>query len=82
MGGEEGSIVSIDLQVRKRAGRAGGPTTRAGLRTPPPPARGLQENEPVLSDLKFGPGDGSLQYYLYNWQCPAVRSEDVGLVLL
>jgi hypothetical protein len=42
----------------------------------------LMENGPVLRDLKFGPGDGSLQYYLYNWQCPAVPSEAVGLVLL
>lgn len=42
----------------------------------------LQENAPVLRDLKFGPGDGCLNYYLYNWQCPPVTSEGVGLVLL
>ena len=68
----------LDLQVRGR-GRAG---PRRGQRATDARSPRLQENESVLSDLKFGPGDGSLQYYLYNWQCPAVRSEDVGLVLL
>lgn len=42
----------------------------------------LMENSAVLRELKFGPGDGSLQYYLYNWQCPPVSSDAVGLVLL
>ena len=41
------------------------------------------ENAPaLLKELKFGPGDGHLQYYLYNWQCPEMEPADVGLVLL
>ncbi|CAM9365596.1 unnamed protein product, partial [Choristocarpus tenellus] len=32
--------------------------------------------------LKFGIGDGHLQYYLYNWRCPEISSNEVGLVLL
>ena len=27
------------------------------------------ENETFLSKLKFGSGDGSLNYYLFNWKC-------------
>ena len=42
----------------------------------------IMENDPsLLKDLKFGPGDGHLQYYLYNWQCPEVEPREVGLVL-
>jgi glycylpeptide N-tetradecanoyltransferase len=41
------------------------------------------ENAPsLLKELKFGPGDGHLQYYLYNWRCPEMEPADVGLVLL
>ncbi len=42
----------------------------------------LMENKTILEPLKFGIGDGNLQYYLYNWRCPAMESEDMGLVLL
>ena len=35
-----------------------------------------------LKPLKFGEGDGHLQYYLYNWRCPTVTPNNVGLVLL
>ena len=42
----------------------------------------LMENRQIFSDLKFGIGDGNLQYYVYNWACPGMKSEDVGLVLL
>lgn len=42
----------------------------------------LAENGPVFEDLKFGQGDGFLQYYLYNWKCPEMKNSDVGLVLL
>ena len=32
------------------------------------------ENDAFLKELKFGIGDGHLQYYLYNWRCaPAPR---------
>ena len=40
------------------------------------------ENGEVLSELKFGIGDGNLNYYLYNWCCPTLKPEDVGIVLL
>ena len=42
----------------------------------------LGENGPVLEPLKFGQGDGFLQYYLYNWKCPQMAAPDIGLVLL
>ena len=42
----------------------------------------IQENEAFLKNLKFGIGDGHLQYYLYNWRCPPVKPNEVGLVLL
>jgi len=45
-------------------------------------ALNVMENESFLEDLKFGPGDGCLQYYLYNWRCPEMESDQVGLVLL
>ncbi|XP_059414462.1 glycylpeptide N-tetradecanoyltransferase 1-like isoform X1 [Carassius carassius] len=41
----------------------------------------LMENKTFLEKLKFGIGDGNLQYYLYNWKCPSMGSEKVGLVL-
>ncbi len=42
----------------------------------------LMENGQFLEPLKFGMGDGFLQYYLYNWKCPEMNSDGVGLVLL
>ena len=36
----------------------------------------------LLKDLKFGIGDGKLRYYLYNWRCEEMDSNDVGLVML
>ena len=42
----------------------------------------ILENDSLLKELKFGIGDGALQYYLYNWRCPPVKPTDVGLVLL
>ncbi|KAJ7365182.1 glycylpeptide N-tetradecanoyltransferase [Desmophyllum pertusum] len=41
----------------------------------------LMENKEFLEKLKFGIGDGNLQYYLYNWKCPFMTPEKVGLVL-
>ena len=35
------------------------------------------ENKTFLEKLKFGIGDGNLQYYLYNWRCPGTDSEKV-----
>lgn len=45
-------------------------------------ALNLMENERFLADLKFGMGDGNLQYYVYNWLCPTMSHGDVALVLL
>nr|CAH7727016.1 unnamed protein product [Callosobruchus chinensis] len=41
----------------------------------------LMDNSEFLLQLKFGIGDGKLQYYLYNWRCPAMQPSHVGLVL-
>ena len=35
-----------------------------------------------LGALKFGIGDGNLQYYLYNFRAPAMSPQQTGLVLL
>lgn len=42
----------------------------------------LHNNREFIKDLKFGRGDGSLRYYLYNYLCPAMPSSKVGLVML
>jgi glycylpeptide N-tetradecanoyltransferase len=42
----------------------------------------LMENESFIKDLKFGVGDGSLHYYLYNWVTPPISPKQLGLVLL
>jgi len=41
----------------------------------------LMENSEFLEKLKFGIGDGNLQYYLYNWKCPKMDPKRIGLVL-
>ncbi|KAL8609407.1 Glycylpeptide N-tetradecanoyltransferase 2 [Nucella lapillus] len=41
----------------------------------------LMDNKEFLEKLKFGVGDGFLQYYLYNWKCPSMETNRVGLVL-
>lgn len=45
-------------------------------------ALNLMDNGEFLEELKFGMGDGNLQYYVYNWFCPTMQHNDVGLVLL
>mmetsp|Transcript_134247 Transcript_134247/g.374185 ORF Transcript_134247/g.374185 Transcript_134247/m.374185 type:complete len:488 (+) Transcript_134247:200-1663(+) len=45
-------------------------------------ALNVMENEQFLKELKFGIGDGFLQYYLYNWKCPKIEPCGIGLVLL
>ena len=42
----------------------------------------IMDNEQFLDALKFGQGDGNLQYYIYNWACPDMPPGDVGIVLL
>ncbi|XP_049844799.1 glycylpeptide N-tetradecanoyltransferase 2-like [Schistocerca gregaria] len=44
-------------------------------------ALNLMENKEFLEALKFGIGDGNLQYYLYNWRCPPMEPNKIGLVL-
>lgn len=41
----------------------------------------IMENGKFLEELKFGIGDGKLQYYLYNWKCPSMQTDQIGLVL-
>ena len=41
----------------------------------------LMDNQEFLEELKFGIGDGNLQYYVYNWRCPMMPPNKVGLVL-
>merc|ERR1712025_1142459 len=45
-------------------------------------ALNVMENEQFLKELKFGIGNGFLQYYLYNWRCPKIEPSGIGLVLL
>ncbi|CAK9179771.1 unnamed protein product [Ilex paraguariensis] len=43
----------------------------------------VMQNESFLKELKFGPGDGKLHYYLYNYRINHVlRPSELGLVLL
>jgi hypothetical protein len=37
----------------------------------------LMDNKEFLEKLKFGVGDGNLQYYIYNWKCPQMEPEKV-----
>jgi len=37
----------------------------------------LMDNKEFLDKLKFGIGDGNLQYYLYNWKCPDMTPNKV-----
>uniref|UniRef100_A0A672GFD2 Glycylpeptide N-tetradecanoyltransferase n=1 Tax=Salarias fasciatus TaxID=181472 RepID=A0A672GFD2_SALFA len=41
----------------------------------------LMENKVFLEKLKFGIGDGNLQYYLYNWKCPPMDPDKVGFAV-
>lgn len=41
----------------------------------------LMDNKEFLEDLKFGVGDGNLHYYLYNYKCPTIPVDKIGLVL-
>lgn len=42
----------------------------------------LMENKKFFAPLKFGAGDGNLQYYLYNWRCPTMQPEEIALILM
>ncbi|XP_035000886.1 glycylpeptide N-tetradecanoyltransferase 1 isoform X2 [Hippoglossus stenolepis] len=41
----------------------------------------VMENKDFLERLKFSVSDSSLHYYLYNWMCPNISPDKVGLVL-
>ncbi|XP_035525680.1 glycylpeptide N-tetradecanoyltransferase 2-like isoform X2 [Morone saxatilis] len=41
----------------------------------------VMDNKSFLEKLKFSINDTSLHYYLYNWMCPNVSPDKVGLVL-
>jgi len=42
----------------------------------------IHDNKSFFTELKFGVGDGYLQYYLYNWLTRPMEPPQVGLVLL
>ena len=42
----------------------------------------VMDNASFFDALKFGQGDGFLHYYVYNWRCPQVQPNEVGLVLV
>eukprot|EP00906_Rhabdomonas_costata_P022885 RCo032951 len=42
----------------------------------------IMENMKFLKELKFGQGDGHLQYYLFNWRFKDIQPCEVGLVML
>ncbi|KAI3510009.1 hypothetical protein L1887_25535 [Cichorium endivia] len=43
----------------------------------------VMHNEGFLKELKYGPGDGKLHYYLYNYRIKSMlKSSELGLVLL
>ncbi|KAL0210438.1 hypothetical protein RCL1_004874 [Eukaryota sp. TZLM3-RCL] len=41
----------------------------------------IMDNQSFLSDCMFGPGDGNLHYYLFNWKLKPVKDTQVALVL-
>jgi glycylpeptide N-tetradecanoyltransferase len=42
----------------------------------------IMDNKEFLETLKFGPGNGNLMFYLYNYVLPTVKSEELGMVLV
>ena len=42
----------------------------------------IMDNMTVFKELKFGIGDGNLQYYLYNWRSRSMVPAQVGVVLV
>ena len=39
-------------------------------------------NEEFLDKLKFKEGVGELNFYLYNWSCPSINYNDMGIVMV
>ncbi|KAK5881242.1 hypothetical protein CesoFtcFv8_022063 [Champsocephalus esox] len=44
-------------------------------------ALNVMDNQSFLENLKLSISDKSLHYYLYNWMCPTMSPDKVGLVL-
>ena len=42
----------------------------------------MDNTKDMMEELKFGPGDGKLRYYLYNYRMAPLEPKEVGLVLL
>jgi glycylpeptide N-tetradecanoyltransferase len=42
----------------------------------------IMQNASIIEDLKFGPGDGSLHYYFYNWRLGELQPGEVGMILV
>lgn len=42
----------------------------------------IMDNKSFLEELKFGPGNGNLMFYLYNYVIPTMNAEDIGMVLV
>jgi glycylpeptide N-tetradecanoyltransferase len=44
----------------------------------------MENDAELLKGLRFGIGDGQLQYYLYNWRPPGggMAPSDLGLILM
>ncbi|CAL8109796.1 unnamed protein product [Orchesella dallaii] len=41
----------------------------------------IMDNQGIVRDMDFVEGTGTLAYFLYNWRCPKMRPDQVGLVL-
>lgn len=42
----------------------------------------IMDNKKFLEELKFGPGNGNLMFYLYNYAVPTMDPEELGMVLV
>jgi len=42
----------------------------------------IMDHDSFIKELKFQPGDGSLQYYVYNYAYPKINANQMGIVML
>ncbi len=42
----------------------------------------IMDNKKFLEELKFGPGNGNLMFYLYNFVAPNMNPDELGMVLV
>ena len=40
------------------------------------------DHQMFLKECKFMMGDGFLNYHLYNWKCPIIEPEMIGIMLI